>query len=308
MLTGIHILLTYNCNFTCDHCFLYSEPDAEGIFTLAKLRKVFSEIPKIGSIEWVYFEGGEPFLFYPLMLRGLKMAKDIGLKTGVVTNAYWAENVEDAELWLEPLVELEVSSLTLSDDAYHHDDPHNNAAKWAAKAAEKLAIPSSTICVEKPRVIQLTDPDMDITKTLIEGGTMFRGRAVEKLIHGLPRRHWEEFTECPYEKLDDPGRVHIDPFGNVHLCQGLVMGNISDSPLSELVAGYDPQLHPICGPIIKGGPAQLAWENNIVHTEGFVDECHMCYFVRRELIEKFPEYLTPRQVYGLSKQEKSDQV
>jgi len=27
-----------------------------------------SEAVKIGTIEWIYFEGGEPFLFYPIIL------------------------------------------------------------------------------------------------------------------------------------------------------------------------------------------------------------------------------------------------
>ncbi len=40
MLTGIHFLLTYQCNFECDHCFLYCAPHAKGTFTLDQLRKV----------------------------------------------------------------------------------------------------------------------------------------------------------------------------------------------------------------------------------------------------------------------------
>ena len=31
---------------------------------------------------------------------------------------------------------------------------------------------------------------------------------------------------------------------------------------------------------------------------GYVDECHMCYLIRRAMIETFPEHLAPGQVYG----------
>jgi hypothetical protein len=31
-----------------------------------------------------------------------------------------------------------------------------------------------------------------------------------------------------------------------------------------------------------------------------VDECHLCYLARLALIDRFPEYLGPRQVYGLA--------
>ena len=63
MLTGIHILMTYKCNLACDHCFLYSSPSAKGTMTLPQIRCVLDESRKIGSVEWIYFEGGEPFLF-----------------------------------------------------------------------------------------------------------------------------------------------------------------------------------------------------------------------------------------------------
>ncbi|MBA7600088.1 hypothetical protein ES703_07135 [subsurface metagenome] len=61
MLTGIHFLLTYMCNLECDHCFVYSGPDAKGTLTLDQIRKVLNEATKIGTINWIYFEGGAMF-------------------------------------------------------------------------------------------------------------------------------------------------------------------------------------------------------------------------------------------------------
>ena len=98
MLTGAHFLLTYTCNFECDHCFLYCGPSAKGTFTLSQIKNVFNELLKIETLDWVYFEGGEPFLFYPLMLEGIKIATGLGFKTGIVTNAYWATSEENAQL------------------------------------------------------------------------------------------------------------------------------------------------------------------------------------------------------------------
>jgi hypothetical protein len=36
-----------------------------------------------------------------------------------------------------------------------------------------------------------------------------------------------------------------------------------------------------------------------IRFEASVDECHYCFEVRKALIDKFPEYLAPRQVYGI---------
>ena len=299
MLTGIHFLLTYTCNFECDHCFLYCGPHSKGTFTLDQLRKVFDETGKIGSVDSVFFEGGEPFLFYPVMLEGIRIAREKGLTTGIVSNAYWATSVEDADLWLKPLCELQISDLSLSDDLFHHDTMEDNPAKMAYTAAKRLGMGVSTICIEEPTVVVGGDAKQEKGAPVIGGGAMFKGRAVEKLTEGLPTRRCEEFTSCPHEELEAPKRVHIDSYGHVHLCQGLSMGNMWETPLSELVRNYNALAHPICGPLVRGGPVLLAKEYDVKHEDAYVDECHFCYLVRLALIDRFPQYLAPRQVYGL---------
>jgi len=299
MLTGIHFLLSYKCDLACDHCFVYGSPNAKGTFTLDQLKKVFNELGKLETIEWIVFEGGEPFLFYPLMYEGIKMAHSMGFKTGLVTNAYWATSEEDAELWLKPLYDLGVSDISVSDDEFHYEDKEASPAKHALDAARKLGMPCGPIRIDKPTVKEDVDKEHAKGKPVIGGGAVFRGRAVEKLIEGLPRRPWQEFRECPYEDLRNPGRVHLDAYGNIHLCQGLSMGNMWDVPLSKIVRQYDADSHPICRLLVNGGPALLAREYDVQHEAEYVDACHMCYLVRRALIDRYPQYLAPRLVYGL---------
>jgi len=295
MLKGIHFLLTYVCNYTCEHCFLYCSPNSKGTFTLAQIKEVLGEAKKIGSVEWIYFEGGEPFLYYPIMVEGVKLAKNMGFKVGVVTNSYWATSLEDAKIWLKPFSELGVDDLSISDDTFHYENEQENLSKIAKKASDELKLPAMTICIEEPTVKK----EQEKGKPVISGGAMFKGRAVETLIEGLPKRRWNELNECPYEDLTGLGRIHVDPFGNAHICQGLSIGNFWEKPLSELIRDYKPEYHPICGPIIRGGPAQLVKEYEIEHENEYVDECHLCYLARLSLIEKFPKYLAPKQVYGL---------
>jgi organic radical activating enzyme len=299
MLTGIHLLLTYTCNYECDHCFLYCGPHTEGTFTLEQLGAALDEAEKIGTVDIIYFEGGEPFLYYPLMVEGMRMAGDRGFQTGIVTNAYWATTEADAELWLRPLVELGVADLSLSDDDFHHGAAEDNPAKRASRAARRLGIPTDSIAIDRPTVEAGLDREQERGRPVIGGGAMFRGRAVEKLVEGLPTRPWEELTRCPYEDLAEPGRVHLDTFGHVHLCQGLSMGNMWETPLARLVHSYNPDSHPICGPLLEGGPALLAKQYTVQHEEEYVDECHFCYSLRLALLDRFPQYLAPRQVYGL---------
>ncbi|MFZ5979293.1 MAG: radical SAM protein [Candidatus Zixiibacteriota bacterium] len=300
MLNGVHFLLTYACTYECDHCFLHCSPNAGGTFTIYQLRNVFDEIKKIKSIDNVYFEGGEPFLYYPLMLEGMRQAYHQGLKIGIVSNAYWANSVEDAQIWLREISKLRLSDLSLSDDSFHYSGTDISPAKLALTAARRLGLPSGTITIEKPCVKPGEENGQGEGKPVIGGNVLFKGRAAEKLTEGLPRRSWTELTSCPHEDLLAPERVHVDCFGHVHICQGLSMGNMWVTPLSVLVKNYNADDHPICGPLVKGGPAELARQYELEHEDSYVDECHFCYEMRKTLLDRFPEHLAPRQVYGLN--------
>jgi hypothetical protein len=110
-----------------------------------------------------------------------------------------------------------------------------------------------------------------------------------------------QFTECPHEDLREPGRVHVDPFGEIHICQGISLGNVlqSSTPLREICETYDPDTHPITGPLLAGGPAELVRRFESPHDEAYADACHLCYETRRSLRERFPGILRPDQMYGV---------
>ena len=86
---------------------------------------------------------------------------------------------------------------------------------------------------------------------------------------------------------------------NIQVCQGISIGNMWQNPLSQIISEYEATKHPICGPLSTGGHLKLAQTYNIKLDDNFIDECHYCYTLRKELINSFPEYLTPPQVYGI---------
>jgi len=297
MLTGIHLLLTYQCMYECDHCFVFGSPFAKGVMTIEDIEQILRQSRDLGTVRWIYFEGGEPFLYYPIMLRGARRAKEMGFNVGVVTDAHWATSLQDAEEWLRPLKSIGVSDLSISDDPFHYGESTENLAKIGIKAAERLGLPVDTITIEAPK--REPRERAGLKGMEVKGGeVMFRGRAVEKLLGGVPTKPWKAFDECRHEDFSDQRRVHVDPFGFIHLCQGLVMGNWRETPIPELVAGFEPRSHPICGPILEGGPAGLVERYGVDHEEEYVDECHLCYRARVTLRGRFPKYLAPPQMYG----------
>jgi hypothetical protein len=101
-LSGVHLLLSYECNFECNHCFVWSGPRQTGTMTLETIRTILPQSKDLGSIEWVYFEGGDPFLYYASLLKGVQLAAASGFRVGLVSNSYWATSAEDALENLRP--------------------------------------------------------------------------------------------------------------------------------------------------------------------------------------------------------------
>jgi hypothetical protein len=295
-LTGLHLLLTYQCNYECDHCFVWGSPSQEGTMTLAQVRDIYRQAQELGTVEWIYLEGGEPFLYYPIMVQAAREAAVLGFRVGVLSNAYWAGTVEDAVEWLQPLAGL-VQYLSISTDLFHYDEVMSTRARVAVAAAEQLNIPVDTLTCEVPEGVA-GYPAQAVGEPVESGPIMFKGRAAVKLVEGVARSPWQEFTECPHERLEDPGRVHVDHLGNLHICQGVTMGSLFKRPLAEIVATYDPQAHPIIGPLLAGGPAALVERYDLPHDEAYADACHLCYMARDVLRERFSEVLGPGQMYG----------
>lgn len=295
-LNGIHILLTYQCNLECDHCFVWGSSRQTGTLTLKGLRLILRQAAELETIEWIYFEGGEPFLFYPLLLRGAKEAADMGFKVGLVSNAYWATSEEDAVEWLLPFKGL-LQDFSISSDLYHWSQELNSLAKNAVAAAEELGMPVG--------VISIAQPEKELADSAVgqlppgESKVMFRGRGAEELVSKVVCKPWSDFRECPCEDLREPGRVHLDPLGNLHLCQGIALGNVFETPLSEICGRYEPDRHAIVGPLLQGGPVELCQRYSLSHKDSYADACHFCYLTRLALRERFPEILRPDQMYGV---------
>jgi hypothetical protein len=295
-LSGLHLLLTYQCNLECDHCFVWGAPEQDGVMTLECIREILKQAEELGTIEWIYFEGGEPFLYYVPLLKGVQLAARLGFQVGLVSNAYWATSKEDALAWLRPFSEL-VQDLSISGDRYHFDEKVSQQARNACAAAEELEIPVGVIRIAEP---EMASAVAQIGKLPVgESAVMYRGRAAEKLLTRANMHPWTAFSQCPHEDLREPGRVHVDPFGNLHLCQGISVGNLFRTPLGEICKTYNPDSHPITGPLCKGGPAELVRRFALPHKEAYVDACHLCYEARSSLRSSFPDVLGPDQMYGL---------
>jgi hypothetical protein len=270
--------------------------------TLEKIQIILDQAKGLNTIDWIFLEGGEPFLYYPILVKAARTAYEMDFNVGIVSNAYWGTSVEDALEWLQPFVDEDegkswLADLSISSDLYHYSEYHSAQARNAEQAAEQLGIPVGKISITQP-----ADSDVPGEQGILpygESSVMYRGRAVEKLVKNADKKPWDQFHECPFEDLREPGRVHVDPFGYIHICQGITLGNLCVTPLNEICRGYEPNSHPITGPLLENGPTALVNRYQLDHQEHYADACHLCDEARRKLRPRFPEVLLPDQMYGI---------
>ncbi len=297
VLKGVHFLLTYRCDLECDHCFVWGSPKAKGVFTLKQIRNILTEAKKLGTVNFVSIEGGEPFLYYPIMIKTLQEAVNLGFHVEILSNCYWATCQEDAVEWLLPIANARNVKLSLSSDLYHGESWESEQVRNAVKAAKALNIEADVISVKYPGIEPPPSSEMEGAK--VDFWTlMYRGRAYSKLTEKTEKKNWREFTKCPYEDFTNQKRVHVDPLGYVHVCQGISIGNAWQKTLSKIIEEYDPYENPILGPLVHGGPTTLVEKFNLPHDEVYADACHLCYAARCLLRSKYPNMLAPGQMYG----------
>jgi len=250
-------------------------------------------------VDFIYFEGGEPTLYYPILLAGARYARSKSLDFGVVTNCHWAESVEDAIVWLAPLQTLKIADFSLSSYAYFTETHEEEALlRNAVMAAQLLELPMEVLEVGAPAAladlgVACGDP----------GEIMYKGRAAVELAPERATRPPETLTSCPYEELADPERCHLGCDGELQVCQGISAGNIFTTAggLAAVRAAYTPESMPVIGDLLRGGPWELARANGITPARDlYADECHLCYETRLQLRERFPQVLVPDQAYGVT--------
>ena len=300
---GIHLLLTYKCNARCRHCFLSAGPERAEVFPLERASRLVDQAASLSSVNHLFIEGGEPFLYPHLMEALIRRATGAGLWVGALTNGFWAVSDERAAVVLKPLVKAGLKSLSISTDAWHEEFVSPALVRRAANVATKIGLDVDVMVCRamKPAPGEIEELETALAPTPVyAGGIVGRGRAASAIcLNGA--RAWESLTTCR-EDLQAPGRVHIGPGGEVHLCQGLLLGaKVGEMSLDQVFSGYLPRRHPIVAPLIEGGPAALARyavDYGFKPRGGYVDGCQLCFEVRAFLRDRFPAELGPGFVYA----------
>lgn len=316
---GLDFLLTYACVSQCSHCLYHAHPQAQGVMTVDDAQAYLNQA---GEIQWISIHGGEPFLYFETLLGIIESAQavDIG-EIWVMTNCYWAHSFSHALEKLRKVKEAGCTHIWISADAFHQDFIPLERVKIALKASracsfENIIVNSLYLASDqdqnkfnkKTRHILSELGSLDDTITRWESFSIgvalsVVGRAAETLAPLLDQTPPPQGA-CvlpPYlgKDIDSPQAFEIDPYGWVLLCPGVSVGNAKKTSLSHILNTYDPTSIPILNILREDGPKGLLKEAEMKgYTPGmYVNECHMCYEVRKFLRKDYPN-LVPGICYG----------
>ena len=190
-----------------------------------------------------------------------------------------------------------MEDLTISSDLFHFSEKISQQSKYVKIVADQMNIPLGIICIEQPEYQTISSFGQISPES---SSIMYRGRAAEKLAQKAVFHPSRTYNTCPHENLKDPGRVHIDPYGNMHICQGISLGNLKITSINEICANFNPIKHPILGPLLEGGPFKLVEQYQLSCADAYADACQLCYEARKLLRKQFPDTLLPDQMYGVT--------
>ncbi|MDH7570995.1 MAG: hypothetical protein QHJ73_15570, partial [Armatimonadota bacterium] len=100
---------------------------------------------------------------------------------------------------------------------------------------------------------------------------------------------------------DEMWEVHLDPYGNIQTCCGIIVGNARQTPLPEAMAQGFYTGNELVRLAYERGPfayLQLARERGFQPLGGgFVQKCHLCWETRKFLRTFYPQTFGPAEIY-----------
>lgn len=182
------------CNIACRHCGIESAPWNKSKMRLEEARRYVVEAAGIPHLAKVTFTGGEPFLFQKEHLELVELCSSLGLETRVVTNGFWAKDLERGLELLSRFRAAGLSELNFSADKFHLEFMEAGVLVNALECARRLGY---------ARIVSFVtnDTSSDALSLLSE-------------MYGLPReelddlRHYGKSREAIEAVKDDKILVH----------------------------------------------------------------------------------------------------
>jgi len=177
------ILTTDQCTAQCGHCSMNSSPQRRRRLTAEQICRYVDQAVESTEIRLVIFSGGEPLLLGDELFQSLEHVRSRGLRSRLVTNAYWAMDAKKTAATVERLFSAGLNELNISIDDFHF--PYIHPQKVKAAFAEARKYPFDAVIL-----VHCSGPD-----------TVFNARELDELVgEKLPRMFNERGDAVPLDR------------------------------------------------------------------------------------------------------------
>lgn len=316
------IIMTYKCQAKCRHCLYCCGPEWRDAMDIETARAALQATLCWDHRYQVHLTGGEPFLYFSLLLAATEMGARLGISCYLETNAGWCKDMEQSVEKFTALRDAGLQAVLISCSPFHAERIPL-ARTWTGIQAAIAVFGSSRVIVylshsanqiaqfglEEPVPLTRYEDELGLPQArhilwddygIIPGGRA--GYALARYASHSPARALRGLS-CAGELLYAP-HSHLDLYGNYipGFCGGLTLGSWRD--MSQLRATYRArQYPPLIEILIRAGAYGLyefacAEYDYIERAEGYAGKCHLCVDVRRYLVKHadFAE-LHPREFY-----------
>jgi len=306
----VGIILTYRCHSGCKHCLYNCGPRWEKeTMSPQTLRQALEAVTIWPQTPQVHLTGGEPFLHFPLLLEGARLATELGIPAYVETSASWCTDEDEAIECFTALREAGLQAVLVSCSPFHAERiPPIRTLRAVRVALDVFGARRVTVYlpefldvvqrfdVERPTPLSRYEEEFGIQgarRILWQGyGIISGGRSGYHLGHLVDRHPAAAFAgaNCAGEILH-AHHSHFDLYGNFisGFCGGLTVGDWRALPqvLDDFQVGHYP---PLVEVLVERGPyglLELAQDEYRYQplTEGYTGKCHLCVDVRLHLVE-----------------------
>ncbi|WP_270601518.1 radical SAM protein [Faecalimonas umbilicata] len=287
------LLYTYKCSSKCDICTFSCGPERS-----EKMDKNFAKElirqAKDNKFFLVGFAGGEPLVFKDEIMELSKYSRELGMRTTITSNCFWATSYEEALSVVQEMKESGVSHLKISSDDFHNKYVPYDNIKNVLMACKKMNLKTVIGCTslknsKRARGMLEHIEDYSVNVNIIEQTCYPLGRAADMFDENeyIYNRDYGDYCR-------DQGILTVTPEGKVYPCGsmcGMVesreikySGKVDLKNILEL-AGMNKHIQFIAEHGIKPYIKYISEHNMPIRIpEKYIDTCDMCYrlFSRKE--------------------------
>ncbi len=127
------------CNVKCDHCVAADDSSSNAKMDFDKAKAIIEEMACC-NVNGISFTAGEPLLFLNDICDLIRLCKNNGIYTRVVTNGFWAKTREHSDMVVSTLLLSGLSQLRISFSRWHQKNIDAGNIIKAASSCKKMGL------------------------------------------------------------------------------------------------------------------------------------------------------------------------